>query len=213
MGLYHEWTKSRLARAVFCIRTERGEDMSEKLGADNADQPDSPQVCLPSPRLPVQLNDNDRRHLEVLANRKMRPTSRQKALALIRLDSGKPLLDVSQEVGIAKDELELLVSHFNQGGLKAVGLINSTSRKSGHAGHRRSLTIEQTPGVCGGSARVAGTRIPVWQLVAARRAGASEAELLTDFPRLTARNLVDAWEYASDHQDEINAEIHANEVA
>jgi uncharacterized protein (DUF433 family) len=200
-------------KTVFRVRAKRGDDMAETLSADGADQPDSPRVCLPSRPLPVQLNDNERRHLEGLANRKMRPTSRQKALALIRLDSGKPLVDVSQEVGIAKDELELLASQFTHGGLKAVGLINSTSRKSGHAGHRRSLTIEQTPGVCGGSARVAGTRIPVWQLVAARRAGASEAELLTDFPRLSARNLVDAWEYASDHQDEIDDEIHANEVA
>jgi uncharacterized protein (DUF433 family) len=34
-----------------------------------------------------------------------------------------------------------------------------------------------------------------------------------DFPRLKARNLVDAWAYAADHPQEIRAEIHANEVA
>ena len=33
--------------------------------------------------------------------------------------------------------------------------------------------IEQTPGVCGGDACVAGTRIPVWVLVNARRLGVS----------------------------------------
>ncbi len=42
--------------------------------------------------------------------------------------------------------------------------------------------IEKTANVCGGSARVAGTRIPVWQLVAARDAGASEAQLFLITP-------------------------------
>ena len=61
--------------------------------------------------------------------------------------------------------------------------------------------------------RVAGTRIPVWQLVEARGLGASEAQLLIDFPRLKAVNLADAWAYAEDHPDEIAAEVHQNEVA
>jgi uncharacterized protein (DUF433 family) len=74
-------------------------------------------------------------------------------------------------------------------------------------------TVEKTPGVCGGDARIAGTRIPVWQLVEARNLGVSEAQLLIDFPRLTARNLVDAWAYASENPEEISAAIHDNEVA
>jgi uncharacterized protein (DUF433 family) len=53
----------------------------------------------------------------------------------------------------------------------------------------------------------------VWQLIEARGSGASEAQLLIDYPRLKAVNLVDAWAYAHDHPDEIGAEIHANEVA
>ncbi|MGZ3380456.1 MAG: DUF433 domain-containing protein [Isosphaeraceae bacterium] len=76
-----------------------------------------------------------------------------------------------------------------------------------------NVTIEKTTGVCGGAARIAGTRIPVWQLVAARETGASEGQVLMDFPRLEARNLVDAWAYAADHPKEIRAQIHANEVA
>ena len=32
----------------------------------------------------------------------------------------------------------------------------------------RGTTVETTPGVCGGEARIVGTRIPVWQLVEAR---------------------------------------------
>jgi uncharacterized protein (DUF433 family) len=73
--------------------------------------------------------------------------------------------------------------------------------------------IEKTEGVCGGSARIAGTRIPVWQLVAARDLGASEAQLLLDYPGLRAEDLVNAWSYARSHRDEIEAEIHENEVA
>lgn len=74
-------------------------------------------------------------------------------------------------------------------------------------------TIEKTAGVCGGDARIAGTRIPVWQLVEARNAGARDTQLLIDFPRLTARNLADAWAYADEHPEEIAAAIHDNQVA
>jgi uncharacterized protein (DUF433 family) len=65
------------------------------------------------------------------------------------------------------------------------------------------IGIERTEGVCGGSARVAGTRIPVWQLVAARNLGVSEDQLLIDYPALSAEDLVNAWSYARAHLDEI----------
>nr|WP_310487998.1 DUF433 domain-containing protein [Chamaesiphon sp. VAR_69_metabat_338] len=38
--------------------------------------------------------------------------------------------------------------------------------------------ITQTPGVCSGSACIAGTRIAVWLLVEAQQLGMSEAQLL-----------------------------------
>jgi uncharacterized protein (DUF433 family) len=78
---------------------------------------------------------------------------------------------------------------------------------------RRPATIEKTPGVCGGSARVAGTRIPVWQLVEAREAGASDSQLLLDYPGLTVPDLSEAWAYAATHPEEIAAELRRNEVA
>jgi uncharacterized protein (DUF433 family) len=77
----------------------------------------------------------------------------------------------------------------------------------------RQRTIVATPGVCGGSARIRRTRIPVWILVDARDQGVSEAQLLIDYPGLTASNLVDAWDYAKNHRDEIAAEILRNQVA
>ena len=73
--------------------------------------------------------------------------------------------------------------------------------------------IEVTPGVCGGSARIAGTRIPVWTLVEARNLGASEAQALIDYPSLSASDLVNAWAFAKDHAAEIAARIRSNAVA
>ncbi len=163
--------------------------------------------------MPVRLSSDDRRYLEKLAGRKMRPTSRQKALALLRLDSGDPPENVSMRVGITKEELAFLAGQFANGGLEAVGLLRSQRKSIVRDNVRGYPTIEKTTGVCGGAARISGTRIPVWQLVAAREAGASEGQLLMDFPRLEARNLVDAWAYAADHPEEIHAQIHANEVA
>jgi uncharacterized protein (DUF433 family) len=161
----------------------------------------------------IQLSQDDRKYLEKLVNRKMRPTNRQKAQALLGLASGETLEHVSMHVGIRKEDLTSLVDLFTDEGLEGIGLGHARRGGSGRFRPRQSMTIEKTPGVCGGAARVAGTRIPVWQLVEARDMGVSEAQLLIDYPRLKAVNLADAWAYAEDHADEIAAEIHANEVA
>lgn len=71
--------------------------------------------------------------------------------------------------------------------------------------------IEKTPGVCGGDARIAGTRIPIWSLINYRRLGASDARILQDFPHLSAADLVNAWNYAQAHPEEIEAAIQKNE--
>lgn len=71
--------------------------------------------------------------------------------------------------------------------------------------------IEKTPGVCGGDACIANTRIPVWVLVNARSLGISEAELLYDYPTLSATDLANAWTYAEAYPDEIEIAIRENE--
>ncbi|MGD1705073.1 DUF433 domain-containing protein [Dapis sp. BLCC M229] len=71
--------------------------------------------------------------------------------------------------------------------------------------------IEKTPGVCGGNACIAGTRIPVWVLVNARRLGVSESELLQDYPSLQAADLVNAWNYAEVYSQDIELAIRENE--
>jgi uncharacterized protein (DUF433 family) len=73
--------------------------------------------------------------------------------------------------------------------------------------------IEKTPRVCGGEARIAKTRIPIWVLVEARRLGYSDVELLTSYPTITATDLANAWTYAEAHPDEIELAIERNEVA
>lgn len=72
--------------------------------------------------------------------------------------------------------------------------------------------IERTPGVCGGSARITRTRIPVWILESLRRQGASEAEILAAYPTITASDLVSAWSYVFLNQQEIEAELLANDA-
>ncbi|MHC5731215.1 MAG: DUF433 domain-containing protein, partial [Nostoc sp.] len=73
--------------------------------------------------------------------------------------------------------------------------------------------IEKTPRVCGGDARIAKTRIPIWVLVEARRLGYNDADLLTSYPTITATDLANAWGYAEAHADEIELAIELNEVA
>ena len=71
--------------------------------------------------------------------------------------------------------------------------------------------IEKTPGVCGGRACIAGTRITVWGLVEARRIGYSEADLLTSYPSLSATDIANAWVYAEAEPDEIETDIREND--
>jgi len=72
--------------------------------------------------------------------------------------------------------------------------------------------IEKTPGVCGGNACIAQTRIPIWGLIHARRIGYSEADLLSSYPTLTAADLANAWIYTKAYPEEIEAAIAENEA-
>ena len=73
--------------------------------------------------------------------------------------------------------------------------------------------IEKTPGVCGGSACIVRTRIPVWVLEGYRRLGCTEAKILDSYPTLRAADLVHAWAYVDAHRQEIDEEIRQNEAA
>jgi uncharacterized protein (DUF433 family) len=73
--------------------------------------------------------------------------------------------------------------------------------------------IEQAPDVCGGEPVIVRTRIPVWLLVQARCLGASEADLLQNYPTLRAEDLANAWAFARAHREEIDRQIRENEAA
>src|SRR5215217_7052400 len=64
--------------------------------------------------------------------------------------------------------------------------------------------IESRADVNGGEACIVRTRIPVWVLAQARRLGASEADLLRNYPTLRAEDLANAWAYVRAHPDEID---------
>ncbi len=51
----------------------------------------------------------------------------------------------------------------------------------------------------------------MWALVRMRELGFSEADLLTNYPRLEALDLVEAWSYADHYQEEIHKAIKDNE--
>jgi len=71
--------------------------------------------------------------------------------------------------------------------------------------------ISKKPDRCGGDACVRDTRITVWGLVAYRRLGMSDAEIVPAVQGLTFVDLEAAWEYAAAHQEEIDEAIRANE--
>ena len=71
----------------------------------------------------------------------------------------------------------------------------------------KESVIQSTPEVCFGKPRIRNTRIPVWLLVSFRNQGASNQELLRNYPSLTLNDLQAAWDYYSNHKNEIAQEI------
>lgn len=70
--------------------------------------------------------------------------------------------------------------------------------------------VVQTEGVCGGSARIRDSRIPVRTIAEYLRSGESRADLLHLYPHVEPAAIDDAIGYYVDHQQEIEAEIEAN---
>ena len=62
--------------------------------------------------------------------------------------------------------------------------------------------VEHVPGVCGGSAVLVGTRMPVWCL-----SRLSVEEIHEHYPHLTDKQIAAAHAYAAEHPDEIARDI------
>lgn len=72
--------------------------------------------------------------------------------------------------------------------------------------------IVKTPGICGGNARIDGTRIPVWGIERQRQLGYSIKDTLEYYPHLTKEQIWAAREYADQHSVEIMQQILDNET-
>jgi len=73
--------------------------------------------------------------------------------------------------------------------------------------------IEKTHDICGGDARIADSRIPVWLLVGYRLDGVSDERLLELYPTLTFKDLSAAWWYYAQNGLEIDAALQSQEDA
>lgn len=72
--------------------------------------------------------------------------------------------------------------------------------------------IEKTSNVMNNAARIEKTRIAVWMLEQARRLNVSDADLLRNYPSLTAHDLANAWDYVANNREEIETAIADNEL-
>jgi uncharacterized protein (DUF433 family) len=73
--------------------------------------------------------------------------------------------------------------------------------------------IEKTTGVCGGSACIIRTRIPVWTLVTFKNMGTTDTQLLDAYPTLRQQDLNNAWAYYDANKAEIDLDIKENAEA
>jgi uncharacterized protein (DUF433 family) len=72
-------------------------------------------------------------------------------------------------------------------------------------------SISKTDGVCGGSACIRNTRIPVWLLIGWRQRGLDDHRILEMYHTLTPADLAAAWQYYEARREEIDREIRENE--
>lgn len=90
-----------------------------------------------------------------------------------------------------------------------VNLIESLSVEEYHLLQEQlnQRTIQKDPAICSGYARIRNTRIPIWTLVSFRQQGASDQEILKNYPNLTPNDLTATWLYYQQNQGEIDTII------
>ena len=72
--------------------------------------------------------------------------------------------------------------------------------------------VSKKPDRCGGDACVRDSRITVWGVINYRRLGMSDEKILEAIRGLTPADLEAVWEYAAEHEDEIEQAIRDNEA-
>ncbi len=105
------------------------------------------------------------------------------------------------------NKFEALISELSF--TKKAQLLNFISKEIGET----FPGIEKTPNVCGGSACIIRTRIPVWTLVSFKKLGMNDAALLKSYPSLRKQDLNNAWAYYKANKKEIDIDIQENAEA
>jgi uncharacterized protein (DUF433 family) len=73
--------------------------------------------------------------------------------------------------------------------------------------------IVRRPGVVGGRPRIAGSRIPVWQIASRWNADETLRDILETYPHISPAAVHSALAYYWDHKDEVDAEIEEHRPA
>lgn len=69
----------------------------------------------------IELTQDERNYLKQFVQRKMEPTRRQKAIALLDLADGKTPAEAARCAGIPKDEVNAMAFRFSEHGLPGIG--------------------------------------------------------------------------------------------
>jgi uncharacterized protein (DUF433 family) len=100
---------------------------------------------------------------------------------------------------------------FENGVFRPVGPVSLPEGSRAKVITEDAPAIAKTPGICGGRACVAGTRITVWGLVQCRQLGLGDDAILEATPGLDREQLAAAFLYAAEHSEEIARDLADNQ--
>jgi len=149
--------------------------------------------------------------------------------AALRLDS-ETLSQIAHAVGTSAEEVKRKIQELRRlgclrvGRQKKIAVAPSRLRKAPDDFARRLLSyllgytltdharIVRVPGLLGGAPVIAGTRLPVYAIAGAFRAGSGLPEIQKDFPDLTASEVEAAIYYYLAHKREADEVLERSEL-
>lgn len=108
-----------------------------------------------------------------------------------------------------REQLDAILKVIHGRGL--LDLIEWARERLTERGADENLPVRSTSNVMGGDACIRKTRIPVWTLVAYKKAGRSDAEILSFYPGLNAADLIAAWDYYAANAEAVDEERRRHE--
>lgn len=108
---------------------------------------------------------------------------------------------------LSLNRIELLISKLTLS--QKATLLNHISRELGDV----FPGIEKNPNICGDSACIIRTRIPVWTIISFKKLGMTNEKLLASFPSLIHQDLNNAWAYYIANKNEIEIDLKENSEA